>query len=48
MRVNEIGGEFALIERLVRKGGAVVGAGDDAAVLEHTEDKYLLFTADML
>jgi thiamine-monophosphate kinase len=48
MRVSEIGGEFALIERLVRKGGAVVGAGDDAAVLEYTVDKYLLFTADML
>ncbi|MBD3388024.1 MAG: thiamine-phosphate kinase [Candidatus Altiarchaeales archaeon] len=48
MDISELGGEFALIERLTRAGGAVVGVGDDAAVLEYTGDKYLLVTTDML
>ncbi len=48
MKVRELGGEFALIERLARKGGAVVGVGDDAAVLDYTGDRFLLFTSDML
>ena len=37
-----------MIERIARKGGAVVGVGDDAAVIEYTGDKHLLFTSDML
>ena len=48
MLIHDIGGEFALIDRLARRGGAVVGVGDDAAVLKHTNRKYLLFTTDML
>lgn len=44
-------GEFGLIERiaaLTGKGSAIVGIGDDAAVLEGPEDRYLLATVDML
>jgi thiamine-monophosphate kinase len=48
MRIKDIGGEFAMIERVTRPGGAVVGVGDDAAVIRHTKDRYLLFTTDML
>lgn len=44
-------GEFGLIARLravVGQGGAVIGIGDDAAVLEGTGDLRLLATVDML
>lgn len=51
MRVSEIG-EFGLIRRfqkLIKTDPSVIkGSGDDCAVLEFTEDKYLLFTCDML
>ncbi len=46
--IRDCGGEFALINRLARRGGAVVGIGDDAAVLKYTKDRHLLFTTDML
>lgn len=51
MRIMDIGGEFALIDRIVRKirkKDVVVGIGDDTAVLEYAKDKYLLFTTDMM
>lgn len=44
-------GEFGLIDRiheLVGTGGAVVGIGDDAAVLDVGSPEYLLATVDML
>ncbi|HLJ65963.1 MAG TPA: thiamine-phosphate kinase [Chloroflexota bacterium] len=44
-------GEFGLISRItgsIVPAGAVVGIGDDAAVLEVPGDEYLLATADML
>lgn len=48
MKITELGGEFALIDRVVREGGCLVGAGDDCAVIESGKDKHLLFTTDML
>ncbi|MFH1055806.1 MAG: thiamine-phosphate kinase [Candidatus Altiarchaeota archaeon] len=48
VKIKDIGGEFALIDRVARRGGAVVGVGDDAAVLKYTKEKHLLFTTDML
>ena len=47
-RIKDIEGEFKLIDRVTRRGGAVVGVGDDAAVLAYTKGRYLLFTTDML
>lgn len=51
MKIKSIG-EFGLIERikdkLPRLKDAVVGIGDDCAVINYTKDKYLLLTADML
>ncbi len=45
-------GEFGLIERIAKKIKAdrsvICGIGDDAAVIAYTQDKYLLFTTDML
>lgn len=44
-------GEFSLIDRiasLVGSGEAVVGIGDDTAVLDQPGDEYLLATVDML
>lgn len=48
MKISDIGGEFALIDRVTRPGGAVVGVGDDAAVLKYTRGRYQLLTTDML
>jgi thiamine-monophosphate kinase len=55
MKINDIGGEFALIEhlaRLVPRQGAdlIQGIGDDAAVLRTAPEPapYLLVTTDML
>jgi len=51
MKISEIGGEFALINKInniVGKQNVVVGIGDDAAVIEYSKDKYLLLTTDML
>ncbi len=55
MKINDIGGEFALIEhlaRLVPRQGAdlIEGIGDDAAVLRTAPEPapYLLVTTDML
>jgi len=48
MKIGDIGGEFSLIDREVRRGGCVVGVGDDAAVIKYRRDRYLLFTTDML
>lgn len=50
MKINEIGGEFALIERIARKirdRDVVTRIGDDAAVIRHGK-KFLLLTVDML
>ncbi|MBU0761586.1 MAG: thiamine-phosphate kinase [Candidatus Altiarchaeota archaeon] len=46
--IRDFGGEFKLIDEITKPGGAVVGVGDDAAVLKYKKDKYLLFTTDML
>lgn len=55
MRIRELGGEFALIQRLSRvvpsyAGNVLAGIGDDAAVIrEHGRDHtYLLVTTDTL
>ncbi len=45
-------GEFGLIAHIARKirtdKSVICGVGDDAAVISYTQDKYLLFTTDML
>jgi thiamine-monophosphate kinase len=52
MKISEIGGEFALIDRLMPKGAAdpaiIKGVGDDCAVLAYTAEKYLVVTTDMM
>ena len=48
MDIPEFGGEFKLIEKITRGGGAVVGVGDDAAVLEFNSESHQLITCDML
>jgi thiamine-monophosphate kinase len=55
MKIDEIGGEFALIDRLARlcptrKKDLVVGVGDDAAVIRTAPEPapYLLVTTDIL
>lgn len=51
MDIGEFGGEFTLIEHLVRDVDDVqvlVGAGDDAAVLDVGGEKRLIVTTDML
>lgn len=46
--INEIG-LIEKISRMIKTDSSVIrGIGDDTAVLKYTEDKYLLFTADML
>ncbi len=51
MRIKEIG-EIALIKRMTKglrfDRTVVKGPGDDAAVIEWTRDKYMLFASDML
>ena len=52
MKIKDIGGEFALINRIKKdirlySKDIAVGIGDDAAVLKCDKD-YLLFTTDML
>ena len=52
MKLSEIG-EFGLIDLLTRdlvydRSRVIVGAGDDAAVLKSDEDRWLLFTTDMM
>ena len=53
MKIKDIGGEFALIERIKSKlklysKDIVAGIGDDTAVLKYDKNNYLLFTTDML
>jgi thiamine-monophosphate kinase len=51
MNIKKIGGEFELIQRLVRKNtnpNIIKGIGDDCAVLEYSKNKYLLVTTDMM
>lgn len=51
MKISQIGGEFALIDRVTKKvknKKVIVGIGDDTAVLRYKANKYLLFTTDML
>jgi len=53
MKIKDIGGEFGLIERINKSiklfsKDVVAGIGDDAAVLKHDKNNYLLFTTDML
>jgi thiamine-monophosphate kinase len=54
MKIDEIGGEFALISRIHRILGdsknpdVLVGIGDDAAVLKYRDERHLLFTTDTL
>ncbi|MDD5680106.1 MAG: thiamine-phosphate kinase [Candidatus Omnitrophica bacterium] len=51
MKIRSVG-EFGLIERVKNKlpglKNAVLGIGDDCAVINYTKDKYLLLTVDML
>ncbi len=51
MKIKTIG-EFGLIERVKNKTiaakNAVMGIGDDCAVISYTKNKYLLLTVDML
>jgi thiamine-monophosphate kinase len=51
MRLKDIG-EIKLIEHIAKEiktdSSVVKGIGDDAAVIEFTKDKYLLYTCDML
>lgn len=51
MQIDKLG-EFGLIERFrksIRTDASVIsGSGDDCAVLKFSQDKYLLFTCDML
>jgi thiamine-monophosphate kinase len=51
MKISELGGEFALIDRIARipRGGNVVkGIGDDCAVIRISDSLYHLYTIDML
>jgi thiamine-monophosphate kinase len=54
MRIAEIGGEFAFIERIrgphaaAKGGGLVVPVGDDAAVLDIPAGRQVVVTTDML
>lgn len=53
MKIKDIGGEFALIERIKGKTklyskDVIAGIGDDVAVLKYDGDNYHLFTTDML
>jgi thiamine-monophosphate kinase len=52
MRINEIGGEFALINLIAKSYGnrpdVVCGVGDDCAVIRSANDMYLLVTTDMM
>jgi thiamine-monophosphate kinase len=55
MKIHDIGGEFALIDRLARQSpiihpDLVAGIGDDAAVIDGSfpDGDYLLVTTDML
>ena len=53
MKIKQIGGEFALIDRIKSKiklysKDVFVGIGDDTAVLKYDKDYYLLFTTDTL
>ena len=53
MKISDLGGEFALIERIKNKTrlfskDVIAGIGDDAAVLKYDKNNYLLFTTDML
>jgi len=52
MKIADIGGEFALIRRVTGISyddpAIIKGVGDDCAVLEYTDDKYLLVTVDMM
>ena len=51
MRIKDLG-EIRLIKRLAKKfrldSSVVKGSGDDTAVLRWTNDRYLLFTCDMV
>ncbi len=51
MKIKSVG-EFEFIEkvkkRLPKLKNAVLGIGDDCAVIDYTKDKYLLLTTDML
>ena len=52
MKISGIGGEFAFIRRVTgapcEDHDVIKGVGDDCAVLEYTNDRYLLVTTDMM
>jgi thiamine-monophosphate kinase len=51
MLISELGGEFALLKRVLKQvddPSVVVGPRDDCAVLEHTTEKHLIVTTDMM
>ena len=51
MKIRSVG-EFEFIEKIKKRvpklKNAILGIGDDCAVLDYTKDKYLLLTTDML
>lgn len=52
MKIDEIGGEFALIKLITKSydnnPDVICGIGDDCAVIRITKDSYLLVTTDMM
>ena len=51
MKIKELGGEFAFIERIKKKPknkDVMIGVGDDCAVVKIDEKRYHLYTTDML
>lgn len=52
MKISDFGGEFELIKRIADKNindkNVIKGIGDDCAVLEFKNDKYMLITTDMM
>ena len=53
MKISDIGGEFELIKRInkdseIFSSDVIHGIGDDTAVLEYSENEYLLITTDMI
>ena len=53
MKIKDIGGEFASIERIKNKiklysKDVIAGIGDDCGALKYDKNNYLLFTTDML
>jgi thiamine-monophosphate kinase len=46
--IRDFGGEFRLIDSITKPCRAIVGVGDDAAVIKYDKKHHMLFTTDML